>query len=50
MLIGFDTATARVTVALYDEGRVLASFDVDEPMRLIVAANYSEADELQKVA
>lgn len=32
MLLAFDTATARVTVALYD-GHVLASHDADESMK-----------------
>lgn len=33
MLLGFDTATPRVTVALWADGRVVARSDSDEPMR-----------------
>lgn len=33
MLIGFDTATANVTVALWADGKVLASYDDTNPMR-----------------
>lgn len=33
MILGFDTATPRVTVAVWDEGRVVGRFDSDEPMR-----------------
>jgi len=33
MLLGFDTATPRVTVALWDDGQVVARSDSDEAMR-----------------
>lgn len=33
MILGFDTATPRVTVALWHDGQVVARCDDDEPMR-----------------
>ncbi|WP_030482922.1 tRNA (adenosine(37)-N6)-threonylcarbamoyltransferase complex dimerization subunit type 1 TsaB [Nocardioides aequoreus] len=33
MLLAFDTATSRVTVALHDGDRVVAAYDADEAMR-----------------
>lgn len=33
MILGFDTATPRVTVALWDDGQVIGHLDSDEAMR-----------------